>query len=91
MRALVFDEAEMALSLVEDHPRPQPKDGEALIAVLLAGICSTVGQCTPYSVLVAAYHPFELTEHGNGLHGMLMPMACSTYPSRPINFEPSGH
>ena len=43
MMALLFDEAKMALRLVDDHPKPEAKDGEALIAVHVAGICSTVG------------------------------------------------
>ncbi len=42
MQALVYREAEGKLELVADHPRPIAKEGEALIKVLCAGICSTV-------------------------------------------------
>ncbi len=38
MRALVFDGE---LRLVEGYPRPEPSPGEALVRVLLAGICNT--------------------------------------------------
>ncbi len=38
MRALVYDGS---LSLRRDHPRPVPADGEALLAVRLAGVCKT--------------------------------------------------
>ncbi len=38
MRALVFDDA---LRLTEEHPRPEPQAGEALVRVCLAGICNT--------------------------------------------------
>jgi threonine dehydrogenase-like Zn-dependent dehydrogenase len=38
MRALVFDKT---LRLVDDHPRPEPRPGEALVRVSLAGICNT--------------------------------------------------
>ena len=42
MRALVLDKGSTpALTLSNDLPRPSPKEGEALIRVLLAGICST--------------------------------------------------
>jgi threonine dehydrogenase-like Zn-dependent dehydrogenase len=38
MRAVVFDRG---LRFVEDHPLPEPAEGEALIRVLMAGICRT--------------------------------------------------
>jgi alcohol dehydrogenase len=38
MKALVFDHE---LRLIEDYPRPTPGAGEALVRVLLAGICNT--------------------------------------------------
>lgn len=38
MKAIVFDSE---LSYRADHPRPEPRDGEALVRVLLAGICRT--------------------------------------------------
>ena len=38
MRAIVFDGQAV---LREDHPEPRPADGEALVAVRLAGVCST--------------------------------------------------
>ena len=42
MRALVLDKGSTpALTLVSNQPSPSPKEGEALIRVTLAGICST--------------------------------------------------
>lgn len=38
MRAIVFDEE---LKFLEDQPMPEPKEGEALIRVSMAGICET--------------------------------------------------
>ena len=38
MRAVVFDEE---LKLVKDYQKPQPKKGEALVRVTLAGVCNT--------------------------------------------------
>lgn len=38
MKVLRFDER---LHLVHDAPRPEPEEGEALVRVLLAGICNT--------------------------------------------------
>ncbi|MFP4053314.1 MAG: MDR/zinc-dependent alcohol dehydrogenase-like family protein [Phycisphaerae bacterium] len=38
MRAIVFDAGPV---LREDYPEPRPADGEALVAVRLAGVCST--------------------------------------------------
>ena len=43
MRALVFSE-EGGLRLDADRPEPVPAEGEALIRVRRAGICSTVRQ-----------------------------------------------
>ena len=42
MQALVFNEPEGRLELLHNHPQPVPKANEALIKVLIAGICSTV-------------------------------------------------
>ncbi|GFH19496.1 hypothetical protein HaLaN_16451, partial [Haematococcus lacustris] len=42
MPALVFDEANHLVRPLENHPKPQPGDKEALVRVLRAGICSTV-------------------------------------------------
>jgi threonine dehydrogenase-like Zn-dependent dehydrogenase len=39
MRAIVFKDNQ--LELVEDYPKPEPREGEALIRVLAAGICRT--------------------------------------------------
>ncbi len=45
MRALVLerpaDGAPPSPRLIDDHPRPRPAGGEALVRVLLAGICAT--------------------------------------------------
>jgi threonine dehydrogenase-like Zn-dependent dehydrogenase len=38
MKAIIFDGK---LKTVNDHPKPRPKKGEALIKVLMAGICNT--------------------------------------------------
>ena len=38
MKAVVFDNE---LKLINDYPKPLPKRGEALIRVLMAGICNT--------------------------------------------------
>ncbi len=43
MQALVYDEAGSKLELRGTHPKPEPRPNEALIRVLIAGICSTVG------------------------------------------------
>ena len=42
MLALVYSEQDKKLELVHDHPLPVPREGEALIKVLRAGVCSTV-------------------------------------------------
>ncbi len=39
MKAVVFNKN--GLQLVDDYPRPKPKEGEALLRVALAGICGT--------------------------------------------------
>ena len=41
MRALTFSDKE-GLRLKADHPKPDVAEGEALIKVIRAGICSTV-------------------------------------------------
>lgn len=38
MKAVVFDEG---LKLVNDYPKPSPKNGEALVKINMAGICNT--------------------------------------------------
>jgi threonine dehydrogenase-like Zn-dependent dehydrogenase len=38
MKAVIFDKN---LKYVEDYPKPSPKPGEALVRVILAGICNT--------------------------------------------------
>jgi len=38
MKAVVFDKE---LKLIDDYPKPSPKQGEALVRVLLAGVCNT--------------------------------------------------
>ena len=42
MLALVYSEQDKKLELVHNHPLPVPREGEALIKVLRAGVCSTV-------------------------------------------------
>eukprot|EP00955_Chlamydomonas_euryale_P106142 365684-Chlamydomonas_euryale.AAC.4 len=42
MLALTFDEAANKLDLRRDYPVPSPAEGEALVQVILAQICSTV-------------------------------------------------
>ena len=41
------------LSVIDSHPKPQPASGEALIRVLLAGVCSTDLE------LVKGYYPYD--------------------------------
>ena len=53
MRAVVFDEE---LKLDKNHPKPTPQKGEALIRVLVAGICNT---------------DFEITKGYMGYKGIL--------------------
>ncbi len=45
MQALRYDDSEQGLHLSCDQEKPIPKSGEALIRILRAGICSTVGFC----------------------------------------------
>ncbi|KAL6762282.1 GroES-like protein [Haematococcus lacustris] len=72
MQALVFDEANHLLRPLENHPKPQPGDDEALVRVLRAGICSTDLQ------ILRGYVP--------GYHGVLghefvgVVEACSCQP-----------
>ena len=53
MRALVFDQS---LSLRPRHPEPQPRDGDTLLRVRQAGVCST---------------DLEITRGYMGFHGVL--------------------
>ena len=38
MRAIVFDKE---TKIIDNYPKPEPKSGEALIKVHMAGICKT--------------------------------------------------
>lgn len=53
MRALVFDGR---LTFRNDYPTPQPKNGEALVRILMAGICDT---------------DLQITRGYKGFHGIL--------------------
>lgn len=56
MQALTFSEKE-GLRLQSDYPKPEAAEGEALIKVIRAGICSTVRKCLSSSL------PFGTLDH----------------------------
>ena len=50
MRALVYQETGLVLD--NNYPQPEPRNGEDLIRVLLAGICYTISS---FAALLAQY------------------------------------
>lgn len=50
MLALIYDDSSKSVRLDDAYPKPTPGQGEALIRILRAGICATVGEescCSP--------------------------------------------
>lgn len=47
MLALVYNDSSKSVRLDDAYLKPRPGQGEALIRILRAGICATVGCCPP--------------------------------------------
>ena len=77
MQALRYDDSEQGLYLSCDQTKPVPKSGEALIRILRAGICSTVGFCVFNTDLNSGHATAADKQAQSGVHRVQLKLSVS--------------